>query len=102
MLPRAAPSEKYNTSSVHLEYPQGRYNTSKIFARYDTSYILNHGVVDCEWDDWMIGECDKDCGGGMRTNIRAVKSPADHGGKECTGASSVDESCNVQECPGYW
>ena len=40
IFPRAAPSEKYNASSVHLEYPQGRYNTSKIFARYDTSYII--------------------------------------------------------------
>ena len=40
IFPRAAPSEKYNASSVHLEHPQGRYNTSKIFARYDTSYIL--------------------------------------------------------------
>ena len=39
IFPRAAPSEKYNASSVHLEHPQGRYNTSKIFARYDTSYI---------------------------------------------------------------
>ena len=48
----------------------------------------------------MIGECDKDCGGGMRTNIRAVKVAADRGGKECTGAASVDESCNVHECPG--
>ena len=38
IFPRAAPSEKYNASSVHLEHPQGRYNTSKIFARYDTSY----------------------------------------------------------------
>ena len=40
IFPRAAPSEKYNASSVHLEHPQGRYNTSKIFARYDTSYII--------------------------------------------------------------
>ena len=39
IFPRAAPSEKYNASSVHLEHPQGTYNTSKIFARYDNSYI---------------------------------------------------------------
>ena len=38
-----APSEKYNASSVHFEHPQVRYNTSKIFARYDTSYNVPRG-----------------------------------------------------------
>ena len=47
IFPRAAPSEKYNASSVHLEHPQGRYNTSKIFARYDTSYII--GIFNVVW-----------------------------------------------------
>ena len=58
-------------------------------------------VVHCEWDDWVIGECNKECGGGMRTNTRTEKVSAEHGGEECPGPASVDESCNVHECPGY-
>ena len=23
-----------------------------------------HNVVHCEWDDWVVGECSKSCGGG--------------------------------------
>merc|ERR1712203_198887 len=55
--------------------------------------------VHCEWNDCVIGECDKDCGGGMRTNTRTEKVSAEHGGEECPGPASVDESCNVHECP---
>ena len=47
IFPRAAPSEKYNASSVHLEHPQGRYNTSKIFARYNTIYNV--------WYNYRLG-----------------------------------------------
>ena len=27
-------------------------------------------AIDCEWNDWQIGECSKTCGGGSRTNSR--------------------------------
>ena len=57
-------------------------------------------LVHCEWDDWVIGECDKECGGGMRTNTRTERQGAQHGGEECPGPASIEESCNVQECPG--
>ena len=57
-------------------------------------------IVDCEWDEWQVGECDKSCGGGLLTKTRVPKVDKAHGGKECTGPSSVTESCNVQECPG--
>ena len=56
--------------------------------------------VHCEWNDWVIGECSMECGGGMRTNTRTEKVSAEHEGDECTGPASIDESCNVQECPG--
>ena len=57
-------------------------------------------IVDCEWDKWEIGLCSKTCGGGLRTNTRAEKVNANHGGTECSGSAVVEESCNVQECPG--
>ena len=36
----------------------------------------------------------------MKTNIRTERLSADHGGEECSGSASVEESCNTQECPG--
>ena len=57
-------------------------------------------VVDCKWDDWQIGDCNQSCGGGIRTNTRVKKVDEQHGGVECTGDSSVTESCNIQTCPG--
>ena len=37
---------------------------------------------------------------GTRINARGVKLDAAYGGKEWIGLSSIEESCNVQECPG--
>lgn len=56
--------------------------------------------VHCEWDEWQIGDCDQPCGGGLRTNTRAEKVEANHGGEQCAGVSTIVESCNVHECPG--
>ena len=36
----------------------------------------------------------------MRTNTRTKKEVAQHGGEECHGLVSMEESCNIQECPG--
>ena len=58
--------------------------------------IIN--IVDCEWDDWKLGECDKSCG--VRTITREVKVEAQHGGDECKGLSSATVPCNAEECPG--
>ena len=57
-------------------------------------------LVDCEWDEWQVGECDKLCGGGLLTKTRVPKGDEKHGGKACTGHPSVTESCNTHECPG--
>ena len=57
-------------------------------------------LVDCKWSEWTIGDCDKTCGGGLRTNTRVPAPEAQHGGEECTGHPNVTESCNIQECPG--
>ena len=60
----------------------------------------NYNAVHCEWHDWMLGECSKSCGGGMLTKTRKEKVAAQHGGEECPGVDTIEESCNVQECPG--
>ena len=62
--------------------------------------ILSINTVHCEWDEWKIGECDKSCSGGVRTNTRKVKVDAQHGGDECNGSSSATETCNAHECTG--
>merc|ERR1712080_222984 len=56
--------------------------------------------IDCEWGDWQVGDCDKSCGGGLLTKTRVPEVAEQYGGEECTGQSSVTESCNIQECPG--
>ena len=48
----------------------------------------------------MLGECSKSCGGGTLTQTRQVKVESQHGGEECTGADTLEVSCNVDECPG--
>ena len=80
-----------------------RKNNRNTLYYYNTDIIpnFNNVVVHCEWDYWVIGECNKECGGGMRTNKRTEKVSAKHGGEQCPGPASVDESCNVHECPGY-
>ena len=36
----------------------------------------------------------------MRTNTRTEKVAAAYGGEECNGSASIQESCNIQVCPG--
>ena len=59
-----------------------------------------YNSVDCEWGQFEIGECSQTCGGGMRTNTRSHIVTAEHGGVECLGPNAVNETCNIQECPG--
>ena len=67
------------------------------YLKQNTVYSI---LVDCEWDEWKIGECSKLCGGGKRTNIRNKKVEAAYGGTECSGDSIATETCNVGVCPG--
>ena len=60
---------------------------------------MNHEVP-CEWGDWIVGDCSQSCGGGTRTRTREVKVSAQYGGEECNGPTSIDESCNLQNCQG--
>ena len=38
----------------------------------------------------------------MRINTRVHDVSAEHGGEECDGPDSVEESCNTHECPGKY
>ena len=38
----------------------------------------------------------------MRINTRVHDVSAEHGGEECEGPESVEESCNTHECPGKY
>ena len=55
-------------------------------------------LVVCEWSEWEIGECSRSCGGGVRTNYRAMTTEALF--TECEGEGSGDEDCNEHDCPG--
>ena len=57
-------------------------------------------VVNCVWDQWIIGDCSVTCGEGTRTNTRIPKVAAQFGGDECDGTSFSTEKCRDQECPG--
>lgn len=54
--------------------------------------------VDCILDDWSAWSgCSADCGGGVRSKTREVKTTPEHGGDPC-GETSKTESCNIQAC----
>ena len=63
------------------------------------SFYIIDAPIDCEWTNWEIGSCSKECEGGTRTNTR-VKKVTDSNGGNCDGESTVQESCNEQDCPG--
>ena len=59
-------------------------------------------LVNCEWGEWILGGCSKECGGGVRINKRNHKIEASYGGDECSGGSNSTQPCNTQECPGMF
>ena len=63
------------------------------------AYII---TVDGEWYPWESWSgCDRSCNKGLRTRARKCQFGL-HGGKNCTGASNEEESCNDFPCPGIW
>ena len=58
-------------------------------------------AVDCEWGDWVEGDCSTTCGTGEQTNRRNKLVEEAHGGK-CTGGFTDVISCLVAECPGMY
>ena len=62
---------------------------------------INSILVDCEWGDWVEGDCSATCGTGQQTNTRTKLVEEAHGGK-CTGGFTNVTSCLVAECPGMY
>ena len=60
---------------------------------------LSYTVINCEWDEWAIGECSATCGNGTRTNTR-TKLVEEQNGGNCTGQPTETEECHLQDCPG--
>ena len=60
---------------------------------------INDISVDCEWGDWVEGDCSATCGTGQQNNTRTKLVEEAHGGN-CTGESTNVTSCVVVECPG--
>ena len=62
--------------------------------------------VPCEgrWSDWV--ECNKPCGGGLKSRTFTVTKPAAYGGTACPYPLTQREACNTQPCPinceGVW
>ena len=63
--------------------------------------LLFNILVDCIWNefgDWNT--CSLQCDGGTQSRSRTVKTRAQHNGRECTGDSKEERSCNTHPCPG--
>ena len=86
-----------------------KYGTIKglaviLYILYNKDFIIIaiHNIVNCEWNDWVLGECTKTCGRGTRNDNRTKKVSDEHGGTECTGPTNRTVDCNVDECPGVY
>ena len=84
---------------------------SSLLLRLFESYIytihshkiicINDISVDCEWGDWVEGDCSATCGTGQQNNTRTKLVEEAHGGG-CTGGYTNVTSCIVVECPGMY
>ena len=54
--------------------------------------------INCQWAEWVEGDCTKTCGTGSRTNTRTKSEVEAHGGT-CFGQPTVVVECNTNQCP---
>ena len=69
----------------------------KVFGSYFEKFAF---IVDCQWNDWNIGECSVSCGGGTKKSTRSKRVVEKYGGSSCAGNSTKEENCNGHHCPG--
>ena len=53
--------------------------------------------VNCEWNEWKIGQCSKSCDGGLRNKTRTIMTKESNKGK-CEGNATVQETCSLNNC----
>ena len=63
-------------------------------------FLFFNQLVDCKWSEWRFGNCSKECGSGIRIDVRDIEIQPLNGGKECKGESNITENCNNHQCPG--
>ena len=57
-----------------------------------------HCPINCQWVEWVKGDCTKTCGTGIRTNTRTKLVDEAHGGT-CTGNATEVVECSLKPCP---
>lgn len=103
------------TNSSHqgwrIDLPdEGEYNLCWCGPMGDSSLSRCQGVLalniivevlqDCNMTDWWTTEyCTKDCGGGLKTEIRAIDTQPTGGGKACPAERTREVPCNTDPCP---
>ena len=60
------------------------------------SFKIRYDVEQCEFGEWKMGHCSKTCGGGQRTDKRALLKPSKN--TTTCGPLSKISACNVQSC----
>ena len=86
-------TEKYTVPSWGIECGQP--------TSIEESCNMQQCPAHCPWNDWIIGDCSQTCGGGIRTNTRTEKYTPENGGIECDQPTSIEESCNMEQCPAH-
>ena len=66
---------------------------------YIYTISINSNLVDCEWGDWVEGDCSATCGTGEQNNTR-TKLVEEANGGICIGNYSEVINCTLEPCPG--
>ena len=72
----------------------------KAIRKWSIQFVIS---VDGNWSAWgSWGDCSVTCGGGTQRRSRSCTNPPmAHGGKPCTGQSTMIQDCNMHVmCPG--
>ena len=62
---------------------------------------MNSILVDCEWADWVEGECSTTCGLGVQNNTRIKLIEEAYGGT-CIGEYNNVTDCELEKCLGMY
>ena len=72
-----------------------------MYNRHTYIICINCISVDCEWGDWVEGECSTTCGPGVQNNTR-IKLIEEAFGGTCIGEYNNVTNCELEPCPGMY